>query len=547
MGYADAMRSSWLLALGLAACTTTPAATPDTGSPPDDAAVPEDAFVAPPPMVTLDDGPVSGTRTAGVRAFLGIPYAAPPVGPLRFRPPSPVTPWTTTLAATRRPRACPQDLRGIAYGEEDCLYLNVHTPDPAPTAAPVMVWIHGGAFVLGEGAQADGGTLGDILAREHGVIVVSMNYRLGQLGFLAHPALDAENGGHSGNWGFLDQVAALAWVRDNIAAFGGDPGNVTIFGESAGGMSVCGHLTSTSSQGLFQRAIIESGPCGLPMQTNAEAEAQGTRFATMLGCATSDDAACLRAADANAIVHTLGSSPAIFSTDPMYASWGPTIDGSTFTTDWITAIEAGDAADVPIGIGWNQDEGRLFVALAEMSGSPPITEASYRDAVVDLVGEANADAVLARYPSSMFGGDARLAASRAMGDAGLACPTRAAAIALRDAGNDVRTYFFTYPNARFLLTSSFPLGAFHSAEIQFVFGHPAGGTFDADETALSAAMGGYWTRFASQDGDPNATGSLAWPRYDTTGARIVFDTTITTGVDDYEDTCAFWATIPLPH
>lgn len=533
--------------LAITGCTTTPAATPDAGST-DDAASTTDAFTTPPPMVTIPDGTVIGSHGPGFLAFLGIPYAAPPVGGLRFRPPQPVAPWTTPLRATHRPHACPQDLQGVAYGQEDCLYLNVHTPDPMPAHAPVLIWIHGGAFVLGEGAQADGGTLGDLLARDHGVIVVSMNYRLGQLGFLAHPALTAESTDHaSGNYGFLDQVAALQWVHDHIAAFGGDPANVTIFGESAGGMSVCGHLTSSLSQGLYQRAIIESGPCGLPMQTNAEAEAQGTRFATMLGCTTGDVPACLRAATATTVVNTLGSSPAIFSTDPQYASWGPTIDGHAFTTDWITAMQMGHAADVPIAIGWNQDEGRLFIALAEMAGDPPITEATYRTTVANLVGEANADAVVARYPTSMFGGDARLAASRAMGDAGLACPTRAAAIALRDAGNAVHTYFFTYPNANFLLASSFPLGAFHSAEIQFVFGHSVGGAFDANEMALNAAMSGYWTRFASQSGDPNATGSVAWPAYDTTGARLVLDTTIAAGVDDYADTCAFWAGIPLPH
>lgn len=534
-------------ALALAACSS-----PAPSEPPDAAIVEDasadDAARPPAPMVTIPDGTIIGTAGTGYRAFLGIPYAAPPVGALRFRPPAPVVPWTTPLRATRKPTACPQDLQGIAYGGEDCLFLNVHTPDPAPTNAPVMVWIHGGAFVFGEGAQADSGTYGDLLARDHGVIVVSMNYRLGQLGFLAHSALAAESSdGASGNYGFLDQIAALEWVRDHIAAFGGDPANVTIFGESAGGMSVCGHLTSPRSQGLYQRAIVESGPCGLPMQTNAEAEAQGDRFAAMLGCTTGDVLACMRAADANTIVHTLGSSPAIFSTDPQYASWGPTVDGHVFPTDWITAMEAGDAANVPVVFGWNQDEGRLFVSLAEGAGQPPITDANYRDSVAALVGDANADAVVAQYPPSAFGGDARLAAARAMGDAGIACPARAAAIALRDAGNEVRAYFFTYPNARFLLPSSFDLGAFHSAEIQFVFGHAVGGPFTSEEHTLNDVMSGYWTRYASQDADPSGAGALAWPVYDTSGARLVLDTTVRTGVDDYASVCAFWDTIPLPH
>lgn len=541
------LSSSVCAAALLAACGSTPPATNDAGAA-DDASTVDAPTTPTGPLVTIADGPVRGAEGAGFLAFLGIPYAAPPVGNLRFRPPHAVTPWTTERSARAVPHACPQDLQGIAYGQEDCLYLNVHTPDPMPANAPVMVWIHGGAFVLGEGVQTDHGTYGDLLARDHGVIVVSMNYRLGQLGFLAHPALDSESSDHvSGNYGFLDQVAALQWVHDNIAAFGGDPANVTIFGESAGGESVCGHLSSSLSQGLYQRAIIESGPCGLHMPTNAEAEAQGTHLATLLGCTSGDTLTCLRAASASTIVNTLGGSPAIISSDPMYASWGPTVDGHVFAHDWITTMTSGDAADVPVMIGWNQDEGRLFIALAERSGAPMVTTANYRDTVVALVGESNADAVIARYPPSDFGGDARLAASRALGDAGLICPTRAAAVALVAAGNTVHTYFFTYPDAHFLLPASFPLGAFHSAEVQFVFGHSVGGPFDADAAALNGAMSGYWTRFASQNADPNGAGAPSWPVYDTTGARVILDTTVTTGTDDYAETCAFWSTIALPH
>jgi para-nitrobenzyl esterase len=537
---------SALVALASLGCPAAP--TPDDAAVSADApaasdAPADDAFMVPPPTVMTESGPVAGTRASGYRAFLGIPYASPPVGDLRFRPPVAPPAWTEPLYVTRRPQACPQQLAGVRYGREDCLYLNVHTPDPAPEGAPVMVWIHGGGFVLGEGAGTDSGTFGDILAREQGVIVVSMNYRLGQLGFLSHPALDAEStDGISGNYGFLDQVAALEWVRDNIAAFGGDPDSVTIFGESAGGASVCGHLVSPRSAGLFDRAIIQSGPCGA-IPTQAEATEKGLRFAELLGCAGTDPLACMRAADAATVVDTYGAAPALFSSDPMYTRWGPSLDGEVFPTQVIDALEAGELADVPVMVGWNRDEGTIFIALMERSGVDLSTEAAYRETVAGFVGDANADAVLARYPASAFGGDARQAASRAFGDAGLTCGARRAARAIRAAGRTTYAYFFTYPGARFQLTADFPLGAFHSAEIQFVFGHGIGG-FTAEQEDLSDILAGYWARFA-RTGDPNGADTFPWPRYDDTDARVTLDLEVSASTEDYEETCAFWAGVPF--
>jgi len=307
--------------LSMLACSTSPSDTADAASTPD-AAPMLDAYRAPSPMITIPDGTIVGTQGMGFRAFLGIPYAAPPTGPLRFRPPQPVTPWSTPLVATRRPHACPQNLEGIAYGQEDCLYLNVHTPDPMPTHAPVMIWIHGGAFVLGEGVQADGGTYGDLLARDHGVIVVSMNYRLGQLGFLAHPALDAESADHvSGNYGFLDQVAAIQWVHDHIAAFGGDPGNVTIFGESAGGMAVNRLMISPAARGLFAKAIVQSGAGRERVATLAAAEKQGEGFARSRGVDAKSSAE-LRAIPADKII--AAGDPSTFE------GGGPVLEPHTF-------------------------------------------------------------------------------------------------------------------------------------------------------------------------------------------------------------------------
>ncbi|MBK7154726.1 MAG: carboxylesterase family protein [Sandaracinaceae bacterium] len=200
------------------------------------------SLVATPTEVMTEYGPVRGSIGNGAVGYLGIPYAAPPTGNLRFAPPAAPTPWTDTLDADTRPRACPQVIPILgAQTEEDCLYINVHAPLEVPeSGAPVLVWIHGGGFTLGEGVQTEGGTVGDILARDENIIVVSMNYRLGALGFLSHPALTDESADSiSGNYGLLDQVAALEWVRDNIRAFGGDPERVTIAGQSAGGISVC--------------------------------------------------------------------------------------------------------------------------------------------------------------------------------------------------------------------------------------------------------------------------------------------------------------------
>ena len=496
----------------------------------------DDAAGAPAPTATTTFGPVIGTRMGGVAAFLGIPYAAPPVGDLRWRPPSPPIPWTVPLES-RRPSACPQFVSGLRLGREDCLYVNVHRPDPMPDHAPVMVWIHGGGFTLGEGVQTDGGTVGDVLARETGVVVVSMNYRLG---FLAHAALDGESADHvSGNYGFLDQVAALEWVRDNAAAFGGDPANVTIFGESAGGVSVCGHLIARESRGLFHQAIIESGPCAGTRMTLTAAEAQGARFATLLGCTSGDVPACMRAATESAVLEALAPSPAIVGTGPDFGSWGPIIDGHVFSVPWMQAIAAGDVADVPVIAGWNRDEGTIFIVLMEASGSPPITAANYRDSVLSFTGAAHADAIVARYPPSNFGGDARLAAARALGDGGLLCPSRATAIAL-GAHVPVRSYLFTYPDARFLLGASFPLGAFHMAEVQFVFGHPVGRVYPADGEALHHEMAGYWTRFASNHGDPNGAGAVAWPLFDVSLIRLGLDRTVAVSADDLGATCEFW-------
>ncbi|MCC7538973.1 MAG: carboxylesterase family protein, partial [Deltaproteobacteria bacterium] len=468
------------------------------------------------PIVETASGAVVGVEGDGFRAFLGIPYAAPPTGDLRYRAPVPHPPWSEPWDATVKGDACAQSLLGgsLRIGEEDCLFLNVHTPDPMPEAAPVLVWIHGGAFVLGEGLQTDGGTAGDVLAREEGIVVVSMNYRLGQLGFLAHPALAAEQPeGGSGNFGFLDQVAALRWVQDNIAAFGGDPTRVTIAGESAGGMSVCGHLVSPASEGLFAQAILQSGPCERAIVSLETANAQGERFVREVGCEGSADVpGCLREAPLSALRAALPTSGAIvLGMDEDTGQYRLVPDGVVLPGRPQDEIEAGRFHQVPVMTGWNRDEGTLFVALAELAGEPPIDEARYRELVTSAVGAEQAEAVFAQYPVGEYP-DARYALAAALGHGVLACPARRTARALAGASDrPVFTYWFAYADAEFQLPlgSDLDLGAFHSAEIQFVFGHRSGGgDFDAEETALHEAMRGRWAEFV-RAGDPG--GTPAWP------------------------------------
>jgi para-nitrobenzyl esterase len=293
------------------------------------------------PLVFTFSGPVRGfVSTARVREFLGIPYAAPPVGNLRWRPPVPHEPWFTPLEATQFANHCPQPPSpfGIGSVTEDCLFLNVFAPDSDDFfhSRPVMVWIHGGALVLGESNDYDPTAL-----VKDGVIVVTINYRLGALGFLAHPAFAAEatdpdhdhdgDTGSAGDYGLMDQQLALRWVRDNIVFFGGDPLNVTIFGESAGGLSVFSQLASPPSRGLFHKAIIESGAYALNTQALATAETAGTAFATATGCST-QTAACLRALPVTTIL-----------SNENLAGYTPNIDSEFFPLSLNTALATGNS------------------------------------------------------------------------------------------------------------------------------------------------------------------------------------------------------------
>jgi para-nitrobenzyl esterase len=460
----------------------------------------------------LDSGPISGIREDGLWVYKGVPYAAPPVGELRWKEPQPVAPWKEVRACTEYGPACPQaewpyqvqsDIFRITDQDEDCLYLNVWTPAASPDERlPVMVWIHGGGFTIGSGSQVL--YEGKYLARK-GVVVVTINYRLGPFGFMAHPGLSEESPhGVSGNYGLLDQVQALRWVRNNIAAFGGDPGNVTIFGESAGGASVCALLASPLAEGLFHRAIAESGAF-LSMSTAVdrsgetleEAEEVGEKVSRELGCdREEDELAALRSRSPEEL---LAAFDKVAPYTPGRPSTGPVADGYVLPERPQDIFAAGKQHKVPLLIGTNADEAMLFLASQEL-------DARQYEGLVRYAYGTYADEVTALFP--VDGGTPKEAFSRLFTAMGFAAPSRFAAEKMAEAGMPVFVYLFT-------MRASQPrtehMGAYHGYELPFVFGTLVQ-YMGPGEQALSGAMMNYWTRFAAS-GDPNGGTEPAWPHF----------------------------------
>src|SRR5690242_2363048 len=459
------------------------------------------------PVVATDHGPIRGVAIEGMQAFRGIPYAAPPVGDLRWRPPQDAAPWNGVLDATQFRNHCPQNPSpyGIASQTEDCLYLNVFTPpktnEGLPHLLPVMFWIHGGGLLLGE---SDGYDPSRFVAE--GIVVVTINYRLGALGVLAHPALSAESSYHgSGNYGLMDQQAALRWVQRNIRAFGGDPGNITIFGESAGGYSVHAQLASPQAAGLFHKAIVESGAYSLTQVPLATAEAQGIAFATAAGCA---DIACLRALSVAAILQA-GPKSTVFAN----------IDGFVLTQSMLSALTSGQFNQVPTIVGSNHDEWRLFVAQTEKATGTPLTAAAYPAAIAALgIPPALVPTIVALYPLAAYNSP-----SEALGAVGtdvvFSCN---AAKSARLLSQYVPTFQYEFNDANaamlyFAPPISFPTGAYHASEIGYLFVLAQTPVpippFTPAQQQLSDAMVSYWTQFA-KTGDPNGAGVPLWPQYD---------------------------------
>ncbi len=453
---------------------------------------------AAPTVVATDKGPVRGAVAGDVRQFLGIPYAAAPVGDLRWRPPQPHARWFAPRDATGFADHCAQNPSpfGVASTSEDCLYLNVYTPSRERgedhDGFPVMVWIHGGALVVGESDDYDPVRL----VEQGGVIVVTINYRLGLLGYMAHPALSAESPEHiSGNYGLMDQQFALEWVRRNIAHFGGDPDKVTLFGESAGGLSTLSNVASPKAEGLFQRAIVESGAYALHLPSLATAESQGAAVASSLGCST---VACLRSLSVADLLSKTGSGIL------------PNVDGQILPQTLASAFAGGQFNHVPIMQGSNRDEFTLFVALDFDLVHGPVTPATYPFVVAALVGSTLAPAVLAEYPLANYANPDEAVAALGT-DVTFAC---GAASSDRSLSQYVRTFAYEFNDEtaaeNFLPPMSIPYGAAHASEIQYLFTLPQSVAFTPAQQRLSEAMIAYWTQFA-RHGDPNAFRPLRLP------------------------------------
>ncbi len=453
-----------------------------------------------PDMATIKDGQLKGAVADGVASFKNIPFAAPPVGPLRWKPPQKEASWTGVRDATTFGPTCMQ-VSGMFGGRggpasEDCLQLNVYTPANRPKGAklPVMVWIYGGGFVGGAASYYNGTSFA-----QDGVVLVTVNYRLGRLGWFAHPGLTAEaKGGPTADFGLMDQIAGLKWVKANIKAFGGDASNVTVFGESAGAMSVNYLLISPEARGLFKRAISESGFGRTPGRPLAMAEKQGAAFAATLG-ATGDDAAqvaALRAAPADALMKAAAGLDAADAP-------GPIIDGKLVPTTVAEAFAKGKQAHVAYMLGGNSYEASLFGRVRQHPEQTLDPLGDKKDAMVQLFGKGNAAD----------------AASLMWTEGAIIEPDRYLARQEVKAGVKAYVYYFSYmPTA----LRKFVPGTPHGGEIGYVFETlptapmKRGGieipAANGEDHALSAHMHAYWVAFA-KTGKPDSAGGPEWPAY----------------------------------
>ena len=450
-------------------------------------------------QIRVEGGLIEGTADEDLAIYKGIPFAAPPIGELRWKAPQPVLPWDGVLE-TKEFAPSPMQADTTLNTSEDCLYLNVWTPAKSVTdRLPVMVWIYGGGFSIGSTSYpySDGAEL----ARK-GVVVVSIAYRIGYLGFLAHPELSAENAeGVSGNYGLLDQIAALHWIRDNISAFGGDPSNVTIFGQSAGGISVSMLCASPLAKGLFKHAISQSGgsfsPCredsypGENMKSLEMAESDGLRYARELG--------------ANSLTELRSLPDTVFSR-PYNATGGawPIIDGYVIPDDQYRLYQAGSYNDVDILVGYNSDEGESFTAKDSLTHIGNVRQ---------RFGEY-ASLLLEAYP--VTSNPVPKSGRDLLRDASFGWHTWAWGCLQAETGSsNVFMYYFDRHND----VPGSDLGSVHGSEVAYVFQH-TGDSLPGDQK-LKRQIGDYWVNFATT-GNPNAEGLPYWPAFTNQSRQVMY-------------------------
>ena len=513
--------------------------------------------------VSTAEGPVEGFAANGIIQFLGIPYAKPPVGLLRWMPPQPVPKWTAARKAGKFGPTCAQvttlgPFAGPANSNEDCLYLNVFTPN-VKAKLPVLVWIHGGGYFDGASNDYDATKL----AMRGKLVVVTFNYRLNLFGFLAHPAL-VTKGQPGGNYGIMDMQAVLRWVQRNIASFGGDPGNVTVGGQSAGGGAAAANVVSPGAKGLMHRAIFQSGGY-TPFATKATAEDRGKKFAAAAGCTTGDVVKCLRALPAAKIAALAGTASA---TSPLVG--GPFVDGQIIPRQMIDAVRSGSFNQMPVMIGTTRDEGNFTNGIIQYfkPSRAALTEADYRAYLQRTYGgnagpgggppaypKGTVDQVLAHYPVNKPG--AQMAWDAAHSDV-QACRGQYVAGALSP---QVPVYMYLFDDrtapSYFPKMPGYQPLAYHTADIAYLFTGYHGGPegvpikLNAVQGKLSDRLVDAWANFA-RAGNPNGSGDAPWPRWkkgDATPAYFLqnkdWKTVQTNAQFAAAHQCGFWQSVLL--
>jgi para-nitrobenzyl esterase len=505
-------------------------------------------------IACTDLGAVRGVEENGIVAFKGMPYAQPPVGARRFRPPEPAQPWQGVRDGSKFGAICPQVVGKTVEGDEDCLTVNVWRPRHLPARKlPVMIWLTGGGnhSQSGQGADGFGGVVynGAELV-PHGVVFVSYNLRLNVLGFLAHPALDAERPEKiSGNYGSLDQIAMLNWVRRNIAAFGGDPSRVFLFGTSAGGGNICALMTSPLTRGMIHGVAMESSvPNGCEIQTLADAEARtGASVVKSVGCDTAADvAACLRG---KSVTDLVSAVPGYFSVLPRV--YGPVMDGHVFPDQPIKRIAAHEVPAMPVIIGNTAGE---TLGWADTAGKVT-DEASYEAAIDKVFGAATRPRILALYPMASYASP-RVAFARVTTDAEFTCQTRRVARTLfRAQAQPVYRYYFDHTPANDPKLKA--AGPAHTAEHPYLFAFQGTYRPDTSDLAIQKEMVAYWSSMAAT-GSPNRSPhgprrqevGPQWPAFSPENEAYLEIGDVTQAKAGPADAhCDFWdgVTLPWPH